>query len=66
MSISFGPFLAGFLAILFLTLYVYVILNYTRRTILGGTRWIFLCISVLMIRNYYHILGILYMLDFVA
>lgn len=50
MSISFGPFVVGFLAILFLTVYIHMVLNHTKRGVLGGMKWIFLCISVLMIR----------------
>ena len=50
MEISFGPFLTCFFAIMFLTIYLYIILYRTRNVFAKNTKWLFLGILLIFIR----------------
>lgn len=50
MEISFGPFLTCFFAIMFLTIYLYIILYRARNVFAKNTKWLFLGILLIFIR----------------
>lgn len=78
MEISFGPFLTCFFAIMFLTIYLYIILYRARNVFAKNTKWLFLGILLIFIRlsvpvnfplhilfiqkNFFHVLRIHYVI----
>ena len=51
MEISFGPFLTCFFAIMFLTIYLYIILYRARNVFAENTKWLFLGILLETVIN---------------